>query len=155
MPTITCLTSIRILRLSLDYNKYSTLDGLYASNHEEGDENAFAQYDRVLDQVEKDFTEAMTLLPSRDEGGEWAKGRATCGAAAGYYARALMQRHKFSEALTVLKEIIKGTYGHYELMANYGDNFREGPAYENNAESLFEIQLWTTAHRVPTTSGLQ
>jgi hypothetical protein len=125
----------------LDYNKYSTLDGLYASNHEEGDENAFAQYDRVLDQVEKDFTEAMTLLPSRDEGGEWAKGRATCGAAAGYYARALMQRHKFSEALTVLKEIIKGTYGHYELMANYGDNFREGPAYENNAESLFEIQF--------------
>ena len=27
----------------------------------------------MLDQVEKDFSEAMTLLPSRDEGGEWAK----------------------------------------------------------------------------------
>ncbi|MGM9711098.1 MAG: RagB/SusD family nutrient uptake outer membrane protein, partial [Prevotella sp.] len=26
-------------------------------------------------------------------------------------------------------------------MANYGDNFREGPAYENNEESLFEVQF--------------
>ena len=94
----------------------------------------------MLDQVEKDFSEAMTLLPSRDEGGEWAKGRATCGAAAGYYARTLMQRHKFSEALAVLKDIINKKYGTYKLMANYGDNFREGPAYENNDESLFEIQ---------------
>ena len=117
--------------LITDYNTYSTLDGLYASN---------STYDEVFDQVEKDFAEAMTLLPSRDAGGEWAKGRATSGAAAGYYARALMMRHKYSEALTVLKSIISGTYGHYELMKNYGDNFREGAAYENNAESLFEVQ---------------
>ena len=117
--------------LITDYNTYSTLDGLYGKN---------STYDEVLDQVEKDFSEAMTLLPSRDAGGEWAKGRATCGAAAGYYARALMMRHKYSEALTVLKGIINGQYGTYKLMANYGDNFREGPAYENNDESLFEIQ---------------
>ena len=41
-----------------------------------------------------DFLEAMELLPSRDEGSEWSGGRATCGAAAGYYARALMMRQK-------------------------------------------------------------
>ena len=117
--------------LITDYNTYSTLDGLYAPN---------SSYDEVFDQVEKDFQEAMTLLPSRDAGGEWAKGRATSGAAAGYYARALMMRHKYSEALDVLKSIISGKYGHYELMKNYGDNFREGAAYENNAESLFEVQ---------------
>ena len=117
--------------LITDYNTYSTLDGLYATN---------SSYDEVFDQVEKDFQEAMTLLPSRDAGGEWAKGRATSGAAAGYYARALMMRHKYSEALDVLKSIISGKYGHYELMKNYGDNFREGAAYENNAESLFEVQ---------------
>ena len=100
-----------------------------------------SSYDDVLDQVEYDFKEAMELLPSRDEGGEWAKGRATKGAAAGYYARALMQRHKYSEALTVLKDIIAQKYGKYELMKNYGDNFREGSQYENNAESLFEVQF--------------
>ena len=118
--------------LITDYATYSTLDGLYGSN---------STYDEVWDQVEKDFSEAMTLLPSRNAGGEWAKGRATSGAAAGYYARALMMRHKYSEALTVLKAIINGQYGTYKLMANYGDNFREGPAYENNDESLFEVQF--------------
>ncbi|MBQ7511272.1 MAG: RagB/SusD family nutrient uptake outer membrane protein [Prevotella sp.] len=121
-----------------DYNDYLTLNGLYKANN---------TYDEVLDQVEKDFSEAMTLLPKRDEGGEWAGGRATCGAAAGYYARTLMQRHKFNEALTVLKDIISTAdggnqkYGIYKLVANYGDNFREGSAYENNDESLFEIQF--------------
>ena len=127
--------------LITDFAAYSTLDGLYAANVQEGEQNGFAQYDRVLDQVEADFQEAMTLLPSRDLGGEWAKGRATCGAAAGYYARVLMQRHKYSEALAVLKDIIGKRYGSYKLMANYGDNFREGPAYENNEESLFEVQF--------------
>ncbi len=117
--------------LITDYNTYSSLDGLYGTN---------SSYDEVWDQVEKDFAEAMTLLPSRNEGGQWAKGRATSGAAAGYYARALMMRHKYSEALTVLKAIINGQYGNYKLMANYGDNFREGAAYENNDESLFEVQ---------------
>ncbi|MBO4891694.1 MAG: RagB/SusD family nutrient uptake outer membrane protein [Prevotella sp.] len=117
--------------LITDYATYSTLDGLYGVN---------STYDEAWDQVEKDFAEAMTLLPTRNEGGEWAKGRATCGAAAGFYARALMMRHKYSEALTVLKAIIGGQYGTYKLMANYGDNFREGAAYENNDESLFEVQ---------------
>ncbi len=127
--------------LILDYNQYSSLDGLYASNRAEGDSSPFDQYDRVMDQVEKDFAEAMTLLPAKTAGGEWAKGRATSGAAAGYYARALMQRHKYEDALAVLKRIINKEFGEYKLMANYGDNFREGSAFENNAESLFEVQF--------------
>ena len=118
--------------LITDYSGYSTLDGLYGKN---------STYDEVLDQVEKDFSEAMTLLPSRNAGGEWAGGRATSGAAAGYYARTLMQRHKYNEALGVLKDIINEKFGTYRLMENYGDNFREGPQYENNDESLFEVQF--------------
>jgi hypothetical protein len=118
--------------LITDYNQYSSLDGLYGAN---------ATYDEVWDQVEKDLKEAIDLLPSRDEGGEWAKGRATCGAAAGFYARALMMRHKYSDALDVLKDIINKKYGTYKLMANYGDNFREGSAYENNDESIYEVQF--------------
>jgi len=125
--------------LITDYSQYSSLDGLYCANGTKEDPNA--QFDLVLDQVEADFLDAMSLLPSRDAGGEWSKGRATCGAAAGYYARVLMQRHKFDEALPVLKDIINKKYGSYKLMANYGDNFREGSAYENNDESLFEVQF--------------
>lgn len=118
--------------LITSYDTYSSLDGLYGAN---------STYDEVLDQVEADFLQAMELLPSRDEGSEWAGGRATCGSAAGFYARTLMVRHKFSEALTVLEDIISGRYGTYRLMDNYGDNFREGTAYENNDESLFEVQF--------------
>lgn len=126
--------------LITSYDTYSTLDGLYGTNVPDASSSE-TQYDLVLDQVEKDFSEAVGLLPSKAAGGQWAKGRANSGAAAGYYARALMQRHKYSEALAVLKDIIAGKYGKYELMPNYGDNFREGTAYENNAESLFEVQF--------------
>ena len=116
--------------LITDYASYSDLETLYAPNDTQ---------DEVFDQIEADLRLAMDMLPSRDEGGEWAEGRATSGAAAGYLARALMFRHKFEEAYLVLKDIIAGEYGHYDLTADYGDNFREST--ENNIESLFEVQF--------------
>ena len=116
--------------LITDYASYSNINTMYAANNTQ---------DEVFDQIEADLTKAMQLLPSRDKGGEWAKGRATCGAAAGYLARALMFRHKYAEAYVVLKDIIAGKYGHYELTADYGDNFKENT--ENNVESLFEVQF--------------
>lgn len=125
-------TYYQTVPLITDYASYSDINTMYASNNTQ---------DEVFDQIEADLTKAMQMLPSRDAGGEWAKGRATSGAAAGYLARALMFRHKYPEAYAVLKDIIAGKYGHYELMADYGDNFREGPAYENNSESLFEVQF--------------
>lgn len=125
-------TYYQTVPLITDYASYSDINTMYASSNTQ---------DEVFDQIEVDFAKAMQMLPSRDEGGEWAQGRATCGAAAGYLARALMFRHKFEEAYIVLKDIIKGEYGHYELMDDYGDNFKEGLPYENNAESLFEVQF--------------
>ena len=124
-------TYYQTVPLITDYASYSDINSMYAANNTQ---------DEVFDQIETDLTQAMNMLPSRDEGGEWAQGRTTSGAAAGYLARALMFRHKFDEAYTVLKKIITGEYGHYELTADYGDNFREGSAYENNLESLFEVQ---------------
>lgn len=118
--------------LITDYSVYESLETMYQPN---------STYDEVWDQAEADFNEAIDLLPTRDIGGQWAQGRATKGAAAGFLARTLMMRHKYSEALTVLKAIIGGQYGTYKLMANYGDNFREGSKYENNEESLFEVQF--------------
>lgn len=120
-----------------NYEDYGSLEGLYMATRPQSE---------VLDQAEADLKEAMELLPSRDEGGEWALGRATCGAAAGYYARTLMFRHKFTDALAVLKDILSSEdggnqkYGAYRLMADYGDNFRSQSG-ENNEESLFEVQF--------------
>ena len=132
-------TYYQTVPLITDYASYSDINTMYASNSPQ--EEGVSQQDLVFDLIEADLTKAMQMLPSRDKGGEWAKGRATSGAAAGYLARALMFRHKFAEANTVLKDIIAGKYGHYELTADYGDNFREGAAYENNKESLFEVQF--------------
>lgn len=125
------VTYYQTVPLITDYASYSNINTMYASNNTQ---------DEVLDQIETDLTTAMKILPSRNKGGEWAKGRATCGAAAGYLARTLMFRHKYTEAYVVLKDIIAGKYGTYDLTADYGDNFREGAAYENNKESLFEVQ---------------
>lgn len=66
-----------------------------------------------------------------------------------------MMRQKYSEALPVLKDIIAKKYGTYKLMDNYGDNFREGSAYENNAESLFEVQFLDYGRKAPTMNGHQ
>jgi len=123
-------TYYQTVPLFTDYADYADINTMFAAN---------ATQDSVFNQIEADLTAAMQLLPSRDKGGEWARGRATCGAAAGYLARALMFRHQFEEAYTVLKDIIAGKYGHYELMADYGDNFKENT--ENNDESLFEVQF--------------
>ncbi|MBN2611460.1 MAG: RagB/SusD family nutrient uptake outer membrane protein [Bacteroidales bacterium] len=124
-------TYYQTVPLITDYASYSDINAMYASNNTQ---------DEVFDQIEIDLTEAMQILPSRDAGGEWAQGRATSGAAAGYLARALMFRHKYSEAYTILKDIIAGQkYGKYKLTDDYGDNFREDT--ENNSESLFEVQF--------------
>lgn len=123
-------TYYQTVPLITDYASYSDISTMFASNNTQ---------DEVFDQIELDLKDAMQMLPSRDEGGEWAQGRTTSGAAAGYLARALMFRHKFEEAYTVLKDIIAGVYGTYALTADYGDNFREDT--ENNIESLFEVQF--------------
>jgi len=115
-------TYYQTVPLITDYSDYIDMNSLYAAN---------VTQDEVLDQVESDLGKAMTMLPSRDEGGEWAKGRATSGSAAGYMARALMFRHKFADAYEILKDIIAGEYGHYDLMPDYGANFMEGPENEN------------------------
>ena len=118
--------------LFIEYSQYDSIETMYAEN---------VAQDVVFDQIETDLNEAIQLLPTREAGGEWAKGRATKGAAAGYLARVYMFRHNYEDALKLLKDIISGTYGHYELTRDYGDNFREGANFENNVESLFEVQF--------------
>jgi hypothetical protein len=118
--------------LITDYTTYGSLDGLYCGNNTQKE---------IIEQIKTDLKEAVQLLPKRDEGGEWAQGRATQGAAAGLLGKVLMFNHEYSEAKTILEGIINGQYGTYRLMENYGANFQEGKAYENNDESLFEVQF--------------
>lgn len=88
----------------------------------------------VWAQIEADLQEAQNLLPESWSGDE--VGRVTSGGAIGLLGQVYLYQGKYAEAKAEFAKIMDGRY---QLMPNYGDNFTE--ASENNAESVFEIQL--------------
>lgn len=97
-----------------------------------------------------DFSRAAELLPIRSELYVDAanKGRATRGAAQAYLARTYLYRPilergqaaEFSKAEAELKKVIES--GEYQLMDNFRENSMWGTDHENNAESIFEVQMF-------------
>jgi hypothetical protein len=98
--------------------------------------------EEVWAQVVSDFQEAKAALPvSYPSDGV---GRATQGAAIGYLGKAYVYQKKWSEAenefklLSQLNGQPKAPFN-YDLLSNYEHNFMK--EYDNNMESLFEIQV--------------
>ena len=89
--------------------------------------------DSIYLQVTSDAQQAATLLPPKS--GQQA-GRATSGAAKAVLANVYLIQKKYSEAETVLKEIVNS--GEYSLLADYAAVF--SPSNKNNSESVFEVQ---------------
>jgi starch-binding outer membrane protein, SusD/RagB family len=103
---------------------------------------ANSQPGEVWDLIEEDLRFAKANLPAQWDANN--VGRATKWAAAGMLGKVRLYRAqwegkpgKYAEAITEFNEIVNS--GPFQLMADYGDNFRE--SHENNAESLFEIQM--------------
>ncbi|WP_343328679.1 RagB/SusD family nutrient uptake outer membrane protein [Polaribacter staleyi] len=90
--------------------------------------------EQVWELIESDLKKAQSMLPTSWPADQ--KGRATSGAATGYLGKALLYQQKYGDAKTEFAKIMGGSY---KLMDNYAHNFTE--EFENNAESLFEIQL--------------
>ncbi|MDP4184999.1 MAG: RagB/SusD family nutrient uptake outer membrane protein, partial [Bacteroidota bacterium] len=89
----------------------------------------------VWKQIISDFDEASKLLPVSYTGNDL--GRATKGAALGYLGKSYLFNKRYTEAAAAFKSVMDlNVYG---LMDNYRDNFTE--KYENNKESLFEVQF--------------
>ncbi|TXG38642.1 RagB/SusD family nutrient uptake outer membrane protein [Seonamhaeicola maritimus] len=91
--------------------------------------------EEVWAQIESDLQMAKSMLPA-----SWSSdqlGRATSGAAAGYLGKAYLYQGKWAEAKAEFQSVM--TSGTYQLMDDYAHNFTE--EFENNAESLWEIQL--------------
>lgn len=89
----------------------------------------------VWAQVVADLQAAKTDLPvaySSDY-----VGRATQGAAIGYLGKAYLYQQKWAEAEAEFKLLMSAPFT-YQLLADYGQNFLK--EYDNNAESVFEIQ---------------
>ncbi|NJK94500.1 MAG: RagB/SusD family nutrient uptake outer membrane protein [Bacteroidales bacterium] len=86
--------------------------------------------------VEKDLNQAITELPVSYD--EYNKGRATSGAAIALLGKAYLYQKKWQEAETAFSVIEKPPYS-YMLVPKYRKKFLS--VNENNAESVFEVQL--------------
>jgi starch-binding outer membrane protein, SusD/RagB family len=86
-------------------------------------------------QIEKDCDDAQKVLPVEYTSKEI--GRATKGAAIALLAKSYLYQRKWQEAHETAILLTQAPYT-YELMPNYQHNFNV--AYENNTESIFEVQ---------------
>ncbi|MFT4831998.1 MAG: hypothetical protein ACI815_001649 [Psychroserpens sp.] len=86
----------------------------------------------VYAQIELDLIFAAANLPAVQS----ETGRATKGAAQALLGKVYLYQDKFSEAATVLDEVINS--GPYDLVTNYNSIFEQSG--ENNIESVFEVQ---------------
>lgn len=95
-----------------------------------------ASADEVWDLIEKDLTEASSVLWLRSEYPQQDLGRITRGAAQALLVKTYLWRQKWADAKATAEAIINS--GEYQLVPDYADIF---PLYgENNEESVFEIQ---------------
>lgn len=90
----------------------------------------------VFAQVIKDCTEAAVDLPEAYTGED--VGRLHKYSAVALMGKAYMQQRKWTEAAAAFKQIVDKTPTRFDLMPDFKDNFTT--AFENNKESLFEIQ---------------
>ena len=91
---------------------------------------------QVYAQIEADLQFAIENLP-------WTQaqqGRVTKGAALALLGKVYLYQNKFTEAATVLEQVIASN--NYTLVSNYATIFI--PSNENNSESVFEIQYTST-----------
>lgn len=88
----------------------------------------------IYAQIEEDLINASKVLPSSYSDSE--TGRATQGAAFGLLAKVYLFETKYAESLAAINSL--DSLNIYSLMPIYRYNFEE--TYENNKESIFEIQ---------------
>lgn len=96
-----------------------------------------ASPDLVWAQIKEDLIAAIPLLPTSWDDSN--KGRVMKGSASALLGKAYLYQGEWALAASELENLINGTYGTFDLMPNFVDNFRDSS--ENNIESLFEIQF--------------
>ncbi len=86
--------------------------------------------------IEKDFRDAASALPEREDQASEEMGRATKGAALGCLARAFLYQGKFGEAQAFAEQVMG--LNDYELEGDFGNVWSVNNP--NGVESIFEIQ---------------
>lgn len=90
----------------------------------------------VFDQIIKDLTEAVPLLPQKSV---QLPGRVTQGAARTLLADVFIYRKRWTDAEQILAPVISS--GQYSMMPSYAMAFPKNSTNKNNSESVFEIQF--------------
>lgn len=90
----------------------------------------------VFDQIIKDLTEAIPLLPQKST---QLPGRVTQGSARTLLGDVFIYLKRWSDAEQVLAPVISS--GQYSLMPSYEMAFPNNSTNKNNSESVFEIQF--------------
>ncbi len=89
----------------------------------------------VFDQIIKDLTDAVPLLPLK---AQQLPGRVTQGSARTLLGDVFIYRKRWSDAEQILAPVISS--GQYSLMPSYSMAFSKNSTNKNNAESVFEVQ---------------
>lgn len=97
-----------------------------------------ASVDEVYNQIITDLTDAANALPEAGSYPASEKGRVSKGAANALLGEVYMTQKKFGDALIALRKVTG-----YSLLSAYKDIFLT--TNKNNAESIFEIQYYSTA----------
>ena len=101
---------------------------------DEGYEYGRSPKAEIYAQIEKDLSEAESVLPVSYPAADL--GRATKGAAKSYLGKVYLTQKKYGPAAAKLKEVID--LGIYMLLPSYADVFRV--ANKNHKESIFDVQ---------------
>jgi len=104
------------------------------TNPEEGYAYSRTPKAEVYAQIEKDLSEAQTVLPVSYPASDL--GRVTVGAAKALLGKVYLTEKKYPETVAKLKEVID--LGVYDILPNYADVFRVNN--KNNKESVFDVQ---------------
>lgn len=127
---------LRAFQYYLLVTNYGSVPLRLLPSNEDATEKGPEPVEKLWLQIESDFKAAIAgnLPVTRAEG---EKGRIEKGTAIAMLGKAYAAQHKYQEAKDQLKLLLDAPYK-YELMENYADNFTN--KYENNKESLFELQ---------------
>ncbi|MGN6531521.1 MAG: RagB/SusD family nutrient uptake outer membrane protein, partial [Ginsengibacter sp.] len=101
-----------------------------------------ASKDSVYAAIISDLQYGVDSLPLKGDPGTDV-GRANKGAAESLLAKVYLYQKNYQKAYDLTEDVIKS--GKYSLMADYSQNFTS-KIYDNNAESVFEIQTGTDAN---------
>ncbi len=139
--------TLRAYQYFLLVNNYGNVPLRLVPSNEDDSDKKESPASEIWTQIENDLLTAIKDGNLPESRPAEQKGRIERGAAITILGKVYATQHKYAEAKTLLKGLIDSSYSYfdgsnpgkrYRLMENFVDNFTT--AYENNSESVFELQ---------------